>query len=263
MTDRTADLLKEDEDQFFYKKYLIEHRQKAVGWIDMMGMRDRLDLEMLHPSVMLGEILSDIYYHIDQQKVDCYSLGDAVLLVSDDGAYVEKFLRHILHRYVNTTIKMKNYENPSFHRVMRAGFATGKLFTIDYKSYNRDYRQAEPFPNGFTNPPYGPALAQAFLAEKGSPYSLHRYEGRNYHPPMKWWKNTGLSRKKRESLIDRMKSYFDEFSDSNKYQYTPYDADKRHHKKLEKFFELEGYEWERGTKGGGAAMQDLAAWSDN
>lgn len=229
MDESLEKLARKDEDQYFYDEYLIDLGVKNVAWIDLMGVLDALENEQTGPAVWRGELISVICEHVDLQRVEVFTVGDGVIIMTeaDDSEYLNDILRALFNHYL--LFNLNRWEGDWsgdiwLQRLIRAGVGAGPVFEIDIEQYAEDFTPSNPLPDDFANTPFGPGLIRAANAEYGPPFSIHKYVGEGEFEQVKWWKEMDVSPDRRVDLMNMLNEYFNWFDSRDEYRYSPYDS---------------------------------------
>jgi len=199
-----------------------------------MGVQDALVNEYKSPAIWRGELLVDVHEYVNPNKVDeVFCVGDGVVLMSDDEEYLLSFLEALFGHYVGFNRRKHGDWEPYYHRFIRAGTGSGRVYKLDIERHDRDKNEGSPFPEEFRNEPFGPGIIEAFTTEGGAPFSIHRPGNEAY----KWWKNEWefMEDVKKKNTLKMLSDYFDYFDERDEYDYDPYGKD--HHTAALEFFE--------------------------
>jgi len=235
MDDGIQELSKLRTETFFNGNHLKEKGNQFVAWIDLMGVQDALVNDHKTPAIWRGELLAEIHEHVNLDKVgEVFCVGDGVVIMSNNEDYLMSFLRALFSHYVKFNIHRYGDWEPYYHRLIRAGTGSGRVFQIDIEEFDRDNHGGAPFAESFRNEPFGPGVIEAFSTEGGAPFSIQTPEDGAY----KWWKDDwidGTRNQKQTQVLEMLQDYFDYFSGAEKYSYKPYETE--HHKEALSFFE--------------------------
>lgn len=221
-------------EQFFNGDFLEPLGNKYVAWVDIMGVRDALQNNQKAPAIWRAELLSVVHEYIDDEKVEVFTVGDGVVIMTDREKYLTSFLGALFTHYVNFNLNRYGDWEIYLHRLIRAGVGSGQVYRINVEAYDTEKDEGAPFPDGFSNTPFGPGPIEAFNAEQGSPFSIQEADGDNGGTPVKWWDDTGLSKQKRYELLELLAEYFQWFNQRDYYSYEPYESE--HDKKAKEYF---------------------------
>lgn len=240
--DKLSRLALQETEQYFHGEHLESFGNQFVAWVDIMGMRDALTNREKMPAILRGELLSTVYQYIDRDKVDIISIGDGVVLLTDYEEYLHDFLTELFHFYTRFNVKRyqeDHWESIHFHRFIRAGVGSGVSYVIDLDFYDEDNNDGSPFPEEFSNRPFGPGPIQALNAEGGSPLGIQESDWRGQGQPIKWWTEGVLPDSKRKSLLELLDEYFRWYDKKKIYSYEPYKRD--HHIQAMKYFNADDF----------------------
>ncbi|MFC7138462.1 hypothetical protein ACFQMA_01250 [Halosimplex aquaticum] len=152
MTEDLDDLAELEQDQFFYEQCLDDLGQKHVAWIDLMGILDSLSNDQKMPAVYRGELLAVISRFLDFDRAETFTIGDGVIIMTDDKDYLYEFLGSLFSHYVKFNIhRYKGDWDIWLHRLIRAGIGTGDVYQIDMDGYDEKNRNGNPIPDGIEN----------------------------------------------------------------------------------------------------------------
>lgn len=228
MNDRLEELAEKDEDQYFYaEEYLVNQGEKFVSWIDLMGILDALENDQEAPAVWRAELISVISQYIDLDRVDLFTVGDGMIIITDDEDYLYEFLFALFNHYITFNINRRQGEwqdNIWLHRLIRAGIGHGPVYTINVEDYAEDFIPENPLSDDFANKPFGPGLIRALNAETGAPFSIHEVTQGGDIEPVKWWDEMDVSDDTRVDLMELLNEYFNWFDKRDEYRYSPYDS---------------------------------------
>lgn len=231
-------LSRKPESQYFYNEYIKREDEKYVAWIDLMGIRDHLKNRQVYPAVLRGELLSVISENIDRSKAEMFTAGDGSIIITDEKDYLYDFLSALFSHYTKFNVKnWKGGEDIWLNRLLRAGVGHGEIHRIDIEKYDSSKRGGSPFSEEFANDPFGPGIIDALRAERGSPYSIHRYNDDGTISGLEWWGYMGLGYDERTDIIEMLDEYFSWYSGRHDYQYSPYD--RNHLNKAINYFEVD------------------------
>ncbi|MFC4407962.1 hypothetical protein [Haloarchaeobius iranensis] len=245
MTPDLEDLAELDEDQYFFDRFLEDMGEKHVAWIDLMGVLDSLSNDQSMPGVYRGELLAVISKYIDFDRSDIFTIGDGVIIMTDDKEYLMNFLGALFSHYVHFNIARHGEWDIWLHRLIRAGVGTGDLYVIDMDEYEEVNWNGNPIPRTIDNTPFGPALIRALQAESGAPYSIHEHVTGGEPETIKWWNSQPISMEDRENILKMLNEYFNWFNSKDTYQYSPYESN--HMMTSLRFFEVSNFEIDSGV----------------
>lgn len=238
MPDWIQKLKDRETEQYFNAKFLSELGNKYVAWVDLMGIQDSLSKDHVTPAILRGELLAVVYTHIDLDLVEVFSVGDGVVLMTDNRDYLEEFLTALFYHYVK--FNLRHYRGDEYkweinlHRLIRAGMGSGRMYEIDVERFHNEHYDGSVFDDSFANTPFGPGAIDAFAAEGGAPFSIRQSTDTDVEP-LKWWRNE-LSDSMREELEQMLTDYFDWFAERDRYRYDPHESE--HPRLVQEYFEL-------------------------
>lgn len=223
MNNRLKALRQKSESQFFYAKHIDEIGARHVAWIDLMGILDHLKNKQIYPAVLRGELLSVVSDYIDHEKVELFTAGDGLIIITEDKSYLYDFLGSLMEHYVRFNVEnWRDGDDIWLNRLLRAGVGYGDIHKIDLEGYARDNRRGNPFTTDFSNDPFGPGIINALRAERGSPYSTHEYQSDETIEAIQWWDHMNIDYDLRVETVEMLSDYFDWYDSKRKYQYSPH-----------------------------------------
>lgn len=241
MTPDLGELAERDEDIYFYNRFLQNLGEKYIAWIDLMGVLDCLSNDQTMPGVYRGELLAVVSRYIDFDRAETFTVGDGVLIMTEDRDYLLEFLSSLFSHYVHFNVR--RYQNDEWeiwlHRLIRAGIGSGDVFKIDMDTYDEENRNGNPIPDDIDNTPFGPALIRALQAEQGAPYSIHEHNVGGDPDPIKWWNTQPISLGDRKDVLRMLNDYFNWFNSKETYRYSPYESN--HLIKSIRYFEVSNF----------------------
>lgn len=208
---------------FFTSDHVRDLGNKFVVWIDLMGVRDALMQNQKMPAVWRGELAALVFKYINENKAEPFIVGDGVVVMSDNEDYLKEFTFHVMRVYAKANLNNYRSWETNFHRFVRAGWGSGRVYEIDMEEYLRDYHGDFPFSSDFDNSPFGPGPVRAFSADHGSPLSIQMHED----SPLIWWQEVEFADNDRERLLEVYQDYFDWYAERDRYNYKPYE--RNHH----------------------------------
>jgi len=126
-------------ETYFNGDHLIEKGNQFVAWIDLMGVKDALVNNYKSPAIWRGELLVEIHEYVNTDKVsEVFCVGDGVVIMSNDEDYLMSFLRALFSHYVQFNTQRHGEWEPYFHRLIRAGTGSGRVFQIDTEGFAND-----------------------------------------------------------------------------------------------------------------------------
>lgn len=236
MNSNTRELLRKQTETYFNGNHLDELGNKYVVWIDIMGVRDKLRKDQKLPAIFRGELLTEVYRYVDSDKVEeVFTVGDGVVIMSNDESYLLEFVSGLLNHYATFNLERWGDWEMNYHRFLRVGFGSGRVYKIDVEDFEEDADDGSPFPSEFPNTPFGPGPIEAFSAEGGAPLSIQYSDGTSE----KWWsKGVGqLSDHQRKRLVQLIAEYFDWHDSRGRYNYDPYSDESGHLEYVKEYFE--------------------------
>lgn len=226
------------ESQLFYSGLVDEVGERHVAWVDLMGILDHMENEQVYPTVLRGELLAIVSEYIDEDRVTIFTVGDGVIIVTDDRDYLQEFLDALFLHYGRFNVESwRDGEDVYFNRLIRAGVGYGDVHRIDVESYTDEHVNGDIFHENFSNKPFGPGIIKALRAERGAPYSIHEYNEDTKISPIYWWENVNLDEDSRIDIMLMLKDYFDWYDGNHRYRYQPYD--RGHFEKALDYFDID------------------------
>lgn len=222
MRDEFEQLAQRSESQYFYKAHVENAGEHHVAWIDIMGILDHLKKGQLQPAIARGELLSVVSQHIDQERVQVTTVGDGVIILTEDRNYLEDFLDALMRHYVRFNVRnWKDGGDIWLNRLLRVGVGKGDIHLINRSRYAGMNKNGDVFHDDFRNEPFGPGMIRAMQSERGAPFSIHTNTGSQIEPYC-WWEEVGLAEESRKEIIEMLISYFDWYDAKSRYRYEPY-----------------------------------------
>lgn len=212
------------ESQLFYSGLVDEVGERHVAWIDLMGILDHMENEQVYPTVLRGELLAIVSEYIDEDLVTVFTVGDGVIIVTEDGDYLQEFLDALFLHYCRfNVVDWRDGQDVYFNRLIRAGIGFGDVHKIDVERYSDEHIKGNVFHENFSNKLFGPGIIKALRAERGPPYSINEYNDDTTITPIRWWENVNLDEDSRIDILRMLKDYFDWYEGSHRYRYQPYE----------------------------------------
>ncbi len=235
MDEGIQSLSNKQTETFFNGDHLVEKGNQFVAWIDLMGVKDALVNNYKSPAIWRGELLAEIHEYVNQDKVDeVFCVGDGVVLMSNNEDYLMNFLQALFSHYVRFNTRRHGDWEPYYHRLIRAGTGSGRVFQIDVEEFESDNHGGSPFPETFRNEPFGPGVIEAFSTEGGAPFSIQTPDDGAF----KWWQDdwdNGRRDQHQTQVLELLEDYFNFFAGSSEYSYEPYTTE--HHTEALNFFD--------------------------
>lgn len=238
MSDRLQELRQKNESQLSYDGLIDEVGRRHVAWIDIMGILDHLENEQIYPAVLRTELLAVISEYVDEDVVTVFTVGDGVIILTEDEDHLHEFLDALFLHYTRFNVEeWRSGEDIYFNRLIRAGVGHGEIHKIDVERYSDKHFNGNVFHDNFSNTPFGPGMIKALRAEEGAPYSVHEYDGNGTIDPVYWWERSGVPERYRIDLLSMLKDYFDWYAGNFSYRYEPYD--KGHFEEALDYFDID------------------------
>ena len=225
MRDEFRSLANRDESQYFFIDHLDEIGERHVAWIDIMGVLDRLRHNQTYPAVARGELFSVVSEHIAESQAQVTTVGDGVIILTEDREYLVDFLDALMLHYARFNVtNWRDDEDIWLLRLPRVGVGSGDIHKIDTEYYSEDNLRGNVFHDDFRNEPFGPGMIRAMESERGAPFSIHESARHGDPQPIRWWENINLEEEPRIDTVKMLKEYFDWYDSHYRYDYSPYSA---------------------------------------
>lgn len=239
-----AKLSKRKTEPYFNGDHLTTLGNRYVAWIDLMGVRDALEKDYKSPAIWRGELLTVVHRHINKDEAEVFSVGDGVVIMTEDESYRDSFLEALFDYYVDFNIRKYGNWKIYLHRLIRAGTGSGRVFQIDVEAHDEADNEGTPFTDNFPNEPFGPGIIEAFKTEGGAPFTIQKPSSGDDVEPHKWWENTWkfdfTVESNKKSTLNLLSDYFEYYDERDEYAYDPYNKKRKHDKAVLEFFEGHG-----------------------